>query len=505
MNAALATRSLRALLDGFAAVDAAADIAVTGLALDSRTVTPGALFLALRGQASHGLAHVDAAIARGAAAVVWEPADGVAAPQLSVPVIAVDALGRHAGTIAARWHRHPSEDLFTVGITGTDGKTSTAHLVAQAFERLHSPCAYFGTLGYGRLGALADASHTTPDPLRLQALLADARDAGATACAMEVSSHALDQARVGGVAFDVAVLTNLGRDHLDYHGTVEAYAAAKRRLFAWPDLQAAVLNQDDAHGRRWAAELLAAAQTPVIVYGLDGTAVPGARFVIGRELVLHGDGLSMQLDTSWGRALLNSRLLGRFNAHNLLAAASVLLANGVALADVVAVLAESRTVPGRIEAFRVPGSPLVVVDYAHTPQALAAVLDALRPHTAGKLISVFGCGGDRDHGKRPLMAAAAVERSDVAIITDDNPRSEAPEAIAAAMLAGIPAGRTAQVIQDRATAIATAIGSAAADDLVLIAGKGHEDYQLYGLYGRERRLFSDRAYVADLLGLPRRA
>ncbi|MBA4285181.1 MAG: UDP-N-acetylmuramoyl-L-alanyl-D-glutamate--2,6-diaminopimelate ligase [Xanthomonadaceae bacterium] len=502
MNAALATRSLRNLLDGLAAVDTAADVAVTGLALDSRAVTPGALFLAVRGQSAHGLVHVDAAIARGAAAVVWEPAEGVVAPQLPVPAIAVAALGRRAGEIAARWYRQPSAGLFTVGITGTDGKTSTAHLVAQALDRLHSPCAYFGTLGYGRLGALADASHTTPDPLRLQALLAEARDAGAQACAMEVSSHALDQARVGGVAFDVAVLTNVGRDHLDYHGTVEAYAAAKRRLFALPELEAAVLNQDDAHGRRWAEELLASGRTPVIVYGLDGAAAPGAGYVIGRDLVLHGDGLSMRLDTSWGTAMLNSRLLGRFNAHNLLAAAGALLAKGIALDEVVAALAESRTVPGRIEAFRAPGSPLVVVDYAHTPQALAAVLGALRPHAAGRLISVFGCGGDRDHGKRPLMAAAAAELGDVAIITDDNPRSEAPAAIATAMLAGIPAGRSARVIHDRATAIATAIGAAAADDLVLIAGKGHEDYQLYG---RERRLFSDRAYVADLLGLPRRA
>ncbi|MCX7072554.1 MAG: UDP-N-acetylmuramoyl-L-alanyl-D-glutamate--2,6-diaminopimelate ligase [Gammaproteobacteria bacterium] len=502
MNAALATRSLRALLDGFAAVDPAADVAITGLALDSRQVTPGALFLAVRGSASHGLAHVDAALARGAVAVAWEPAAGLAAPQLPVPAIAVDALGQQAGAIAARWYRQPSANLFTAGITGTDGKTSTAHLIAQALDHLDSPCAYFGTLGYGRLGALADASHTTPDPLRLQALLAEARDAGARACAMEVSSHALDQARVGGVEFDVAVLTNVGRDHLDYHGTVEAYTAAKRRLFAWPALKAAVLNQDDAHGRRWASELLAEAATPVIVYGLDGHAPQGARFVIGRELALHGDGLSMQLDTSWGRARLDSRLLGRFNAHNLLAATGVLLAKGVALADVVAALAAAHTVPGRIEAFRAPGSPLVVVDYAHTPQALAAVLDALRPHAAGRLLSVFGCGGDRDAGKRPLMAAAAAERSDLAIITDDNPRSESPEAIAAAMLAGIPAGRSARVIHDRATAIATAIGTAAPDDLVLIAGKGHEDYQLYG---RERRAFSDRAYVADLLGLPRRA
>jgi UDP-N-acetylmuramoyl-L-alanyl-D-glutamate--2,6-diaminopimelate ligase len=502
MNAALATRSLRLLLDGLADGETP-DLPVTGLALDSRQVTPGALFLAVRGHAGHGLAHLADALARGAAAVAWEPADGIAAPQ-GVPAVAVPELARRAGDIAARWCRQPSAALFTVGITGTDGKTSTAHLIAQALERLGQRCTYVGTLGSGRLGALAEATHTTPDPVRLQALLAEARDSGAAACALEVSSHALDQARVGGVSFAVAVLTNVGRDHLDYHGSVEAYAAAKRRLFAVDGLAAAVLNIDDAHGRRWADELLAEGRTPVIAYGLDGPAPAAARAVIGRQLRLHGDGMTLVLDTSWGRAELASRLLGRFNAMNLLAAASVLLAHDLALADVVAVLGESATVPGRIEAFRAPDAPLVVVDYAHTPQALDAVLSALRPHCSGRLTAVFGCGGDRDRGKRPLMAQAAATLADHAVITDDNPRSEAPEAIVAEMLAGLDgAARTkVRVIHDRATAIATAIGSAGRDDLVLVAGKGHEDSQQVGT---ERRPFSDRALVADLLGLPRRA
>jgi UDP-N-acetylmuramoyl-L-alanyl-D-glutamate--2,6-diaminopimelate ligase len=502
MNAALATRSLRLLLDGLADGETP-DLPVTGLALDSRQVTPGALFLAVRGHAGHGLAHLADALARGAAAVAWEPADGIAAPQ-GVPAVAVPELARRAGDIAARWYRQPSAALFTVGITGTDGKTSTAHLIAQALERLGQRCTYVGTLGSGRLGALAEATHTTPDPVRLQALLAEARDSGAAACALEVSSHALDQARVGGVSFAVVVLTNVGRDHLDYHGSVEAYAAAKRRLFAVDGLAAAVLNIDDAHGRRWADELLAEGRTPVIAYGLDSHAPAAARAVIGRQLRLHGDGMTLVLDTSWGRAELASRLLGRFNALNLLAAASVLLAHDVALADVIDVLGESATVPGRIEAFRAPDAPLVVVDYAHTPQALDAVLNALRPHCTGRLTAVFGCGGDRDRGKRPLMAQAAATLADHAVITDDNPRSEAPEAIVAEMLAGLDgAARTkVRVIHDRATAIATAIGSAGPADLVLVAGKGHEDSQQVGA---ERRPFSDRALVADLLGLPRRA
>ncbi|WP_022976188.1 UDP-N-acetylmuramoyl-L-alanyl-D-glutamate--2,6-diaminopimelate ligase [Nevskia ramosa] len=496
MNAALATRSLRTLLDGYASD--IPELAVTGLALDSRQLQPGALFLAVQGTATHGLAHAEAALKRGATAIAWESAAGVSAPALPVPTIAVPNLSRHAGEIAARWYRQPSAALFTAGITGTDGKTSTAHLIAQALDRLDVPCAYFGTLGYGRLGRLADASHTTPDPVRLQALLADSRDAGAQACAMEVSSHALDQARVGGVAFDVAVLTNVGRDHLDYHGTVEHYAAAKRRLFASDGLAAAVLNRDDVHGARWADELLAEGRTPVVVYGLDGAVPASGQYLIGRTLRLHAAGLTMQIDSSWGGAQLDCRLLGRFNAHNLLAALAVLLVKGIALADAVSALAESQTVPGRIEAFRAEHGPLVVVDYAHTPQALDAVLRAVRAHTAGKLVCVFGCGGDRDRGKRPLMGAAAVNGADVAIVTDDNPRSESPAAIAADIVAGLPQGKTVRVIHDRAEAIRAAIAEAGSDDVVLVAGKGHEDYQLYGA---ERRSFSDRAYVAQALGL----
>ena len=497
MNAALTMRPLSALLDGLA-VDVP-DLAVTGVELDSRRITPGSLFLATRGKTQHGLAHAVQAVARGAAAVAWEPATGVSAPSLAVPAIAVPALGSHAGEIAARYWKHPSADLFTVGITGTDGKTSTAHLIAQALDRLDLPCAYFGTLGYGRLGALADATHTTPDPVRLQALLAAQRDAGAAACAMEVSSHALDQNRIGGIELDVAVLTNVGRDHLDYHGTVEDYADAKFRLFNDYGVRAAVLNRDDVHGMQWSARIAGRADTDLVLYGLDGANPNGSEYVIGERLQLHSGGLRMDLRTSWGDSQLETRLLGRFNAYNLLAALSVLLLRGTTLEHAVQVLAESNTVPGRIEGFRGENDgPLVVVDYAHTPQALAQVLIALRAHTSGRLICVFGCGGDRDRGKRPLMAAAAAERADVLIVTDDNPRSESPAAIVAEILAGLPYGAPVRVIHDRAEAIITAVDEAGFRDVVLIAGKGHEDYQIYG---RETRKFSDRDYVARLLGV----
>jgi len=501
MNAALVTRPLRSLLQGYA--DAVPDMGVTGIELDSRRVVPGSLFLAVRGHARHGLAFAGEALKRGAIAIAWEPVDDVEAPQYEVATMAVDALGAHAGEIAARFWRHPSHGLFSVGITGTDGKTSTAHLIAQALDRLGTPCAYFGTLGYGSLGHLADASHTTPDPVRLQRLLAEQRDAGARACALEVSSHALDQGRVAGVEFDVAVLTNVGRDHLDYHGTVENYAAAKRRLFGWEGLKAAVLNRDDAHAAEWARTLVGGAE--VTLYGVGGELPARGRYVLGVDLELHGAGLRFEVHSSWGEARIDSRLLGRFNVYNLLAALASLLHRGVPLRDAAEALSACTTVPGRIEGFRgTAAAPLVVVDYAHTPQALSQVLQALRAHTTGRLICVFGCGGDRDRGKRPLMGRAAAELADVAIVTDDNPRGENPADIVAEILGGIPAellGRVS-VEHERARAIERAVRGAGADDVVLVAGKGHEDYQIYG---SERRDFSDRAFVAGLLGMEPRA
>lgn len=503
MNAALMLRPLRGLLEGFAAE--LPEVLVTGIELDSRKVMPGGVFVALAGRSQHGLAHVAEAIERGAAAVLWEPAPGIAAPELVIPAVAVERLGDHAGEIAARFWQQPSGDLFTVGITGTDGKTSTAHLIAQALDRLGAPCAYIGTLGYGRLEALTQGLQTTPDPVRLQAILAEQRASGAAACAMEVSSHALDQRRLAGTVLDVAVLTNIGRDHLDYHGTVANYATAKRRLFTEYGARALVLNRDDVYGMQWSAELASRERDrrKLVLYGLDGATPHGFEYVLGEKLVLHRGGLRMDLRSSWGDSQLESRLLGRFNAYNLLAALAVLLEQGANLEYAVQALSASATVPGRIEGFRREGGgALVVVDYAHTPQALTQVLVALRAHTSGRLFCVFGCGGDRDRGKRPLMGAAAGAKADVLIITDDNPRSEAPAAIVNDIVGGLPPGMPVRIIHDRAEAILTALDEAVDDDVVLVAGKGHEDYQLYG---RERHDFSDRDYVARLLGVEARA
>lgn len=494
MSAPAQQWSLAELLAGLANVPPVLNIA--GLALDSREVKSGFLFMACRGHHQHGLQHVGDAITRGAAAVAWEPAPEIDPPRLSVPTVAVDQLSMRVGEIASRFWRWPSAHLRTVGITGTDGKTSTAYLLAQAWTALGTPCIYLGTLGYGNLDALEVAVNTTPDAVKLQRHLAEAVAAGQRACAMEVSSHALAQGRIVGTRFAAALLTNVGRDHLDYHGTLERYAAAKRSLFERDGTDAVLLNRDDTHGAEWAAQL--ASRHPLTVYGLGGVR-PATPYVIGESLTLHPRGLRLDLASSRGNGCIESSLLGRFNAYNLLAVATVLIEAGVAVADVCSVLTQARTVPGRAEAFRGPAArPLVVVDYAHTPQALTQVLLALRPHAAGKLVCVFGCGGDRDHGKRPLMGAVAAQFADAAVITDDNPRSEDPRQIAAAIRAGMPKGAHVEIVHDRAQAIRNTVMAAGADDVVLVAGKGHEDYQIYG---NERRMFSDREFVADLLAM----
>jgi UDP-N-acetylmuramoyl-L-alanyl-D-glutamate--2,6-diaminopimelate ligase len=496
MPPSVTVRRLPELVAGFASD--APDVPVADLTLDSRAVRPGALFLACRGTRQHGLDFLPQALANGASALLWEPTPGVPAPATSIPALPVEGLSRRVGEIAARFFGHPARQLHAVGITGTDGKTSTAWLVAQALEALGEACLYVGTLGAGRAGHIVPGDQTTPDPVSLQRRLHEARGAGVAAVAMEVSSHALDQARVAGIDFHTAVLTNVGRDHLDYHGTPEAYAAAKRRLFTEPRPPAAVLNRDDATGAAWAAEL-AGRGTRVTLYGLDGDAA-GARHAIGRSLDLRASGIAFEATTHAGRARIASRLLGRFNAWNLLAALAVLLEKGVALEAACAALSSAATVPGRIEGFRGPrAKPLVVVDYAHTPQALAQVLHAVRAHCRATMWCVFGCGGDRDRRKRPLMGAAAAQAADRVIVTDDNPRSEDPAAIVREIQAGFSQGFSAPVIHDRARAIEAAVREAGPDDVVVVAGKGHEDYQLYG---QERRAFSDRAFVAQLVGQP---
>ncbi len=491
--------TLGSLLAGFAEVPAhLADRPVTGLASDSRAVRPGDLFFAVRGGHRHGLEFIDAVRAAGALAVVWEPPHAGVLPigEAAPPLLAVPELRQRMGPIASRFHDAPSERLRVVGITGTDGKTSCAHFIAQALsDAEHGPCGILGTLGVGEYGRTEPSPHTTPDPLAVQGWLAQLAAAGRRYAVMEVSSHALDQGRVNGVAFAVAGLTHLTRDHLDYHGTPEAYAAAKRRLFHDHQPGRAVLNLDDAFGRALAAERRGS--TEVIAYGLGERPVHADRFVWGEDLALTPAGLRLRIRSSWGDGELSAGLLGRFNASNLLAALATLLALDLPLPEALARLTRTATVPGRMERLAGgPNRPLAVVDYAHTPHALEQALRALREHGGGRLWCVFGCGGDRDAGKRPLMGAAAEHWADRVTITDDNPRGEDPQRIVRDIQAGMRHPEAAAVIRDRRTAIAHTLAEAAPGDIVLIAGKDHEDVQIVGA---EKRPFSDRDVARECL------
>lgn len=471
---------------------------VCDVVMDSRQVTEGALFLACCGAnkgGGHGLRHAEDAIERGAVMVAWEPAPEIDAVNLEVPSVAIENLSSHVGDIASRFWGHPSQHLDVVGITGTDGKTSTAYLLTQAWTALGTRTVYVGTLGRGSLAALEPTGNTTPDAATLQRCLAVARENGAKAVVVEVSSHALSQARIAGTTFAAAVLTNVGRDHLDYHRTIGRYASAKRLLFDRDATRTLIFNRDDAYGVEWALQL--AGRHPLMLYGIDGER-PATRHVLGRALRLHADGFTMELSTSQDSAHVTSALIGRFNAYNLLASAAVLIAFGIPLSDACAALSQAHAVPGRAEVFRGSDTkPSVVVDYAHTPQALGQILTALKPHVKGRLICVFGCGGERDAGKRPLMGATAAQLSDSIILTDDNPRSENPARIIAGIRTGIPDWIPLEVIHDRGDAIRAAVHAGGAADMVVVAGKGHESVQIVG---NEKHAFSDRDFVKALMG-----
>ena len=489
--------SLGKLLDGCGV--AAPDLQVTDLTVDSRAVTPGAAFLACQGRSTHGLAHVAQALERGAAAVLWEIAPGVEPPVLGprVASIGLANLGRRAGELADRFFCRPSVDVKVAGFTGTNGKTTSAYLLAQAADLVGRRSAYLGTLGFGRTSKLVDPGLTTPDAVSVQRRLAQARDSGAVTLGMEVSSHALDQGRVGGVRFDTAVFTNLTRDHLDYHGTLEAYGASKARLFHSPGLRCAVINVRDPFGRSLAQRLDPAIEQVLYSTANDIWAEGDVGWIRVSELRATPMGLTLQIESRWGGGTLRSRLLGEFNAENLLAVLGVLLGWNVPLQRALVALAGCSAPPGRMESLGGGARPLVLVDYAHTPDALSKVLEAARAHARGRVTCVFGCGGDRDAGKRPLMGAVAEDLADGVIVTDDNPRTESSREIIAQILGGMSRADAVQVIGDRAEAINAAIEQADEGDVVVIAGKGHEQYQLVG---SEVRPFSDRAIAQAALG-----
>jgi UDP-N-acetylmuramoyl-L-alanyl-D-glutamate--2,6-diaminopimelate ligase len=495
------TTSLTWLLDGIANVPAIESRGVADLTLDSREVRSGSLFFALPGRTVHGLKFAAEAAARGAGVVLWEPSADVTLPKLPATVFAaaIPGLKGLVGRIADRFFKWPSSQLRITGITGTNGKTTCAYLLAQCLERLGSQAAYMGTIGWGRIAALERPTLTTPDVVTLHRELAILRASGVREVAVEVSSQALDQDRIAGVRMHSAAFTNLSRDHLDYHETMAAYGAAKVRLFDAPELEHVIVNVGDAFGREFAQKYAGRVPLTAIWIGAGDSGWLAERALRATRVTLDVHGVSMQLDGSFGKAEVATRLLGRFNAENALVVIACLLSLGAPLAEAARVLAECVPPPGRMEVVETAArdKPMAVVDYAHTPDALAKALGALREHCKGALWCVFGCGGDRDPGKRSIMGAIADELADRIIVTDDNPRSENPQAITRAIVSGIKSG-AARVIHDRGEAIGTALKEAEAGDVVLIAGKGHEDYQIYG---DTRRSFSDRREAQRYLGM----
>ena len=466
---------------------------------DSRRVEPGVAFAAYAGAQADGRAFVPDALARGATAVLWDPQGFTWDTRWQRPNLAVERLQARLGTIADFLYGSPSRQLWMVGVTGTNGKTSCAHWIAQAHDACGRRAAILGTLGNGLVGGVARSTHTTPDAAVLHELLAQFRAAGAQVVAMEVSSHGLDQGRVNGVQFDVALFTNLTRDHLDYHRTMAAYAATKARLFAWPDLRTAVVNADDPFGARLIEDARSRGMR-VLSYGL------GVADIAASGLRMDATGIALDVNTPWGKAALRAPVIGAFNVYNLLGVLGVLLAGDVPLATAVAALATLKSPEGRMQRLGGEGKPLVVVDYAHTPDALEKVLLAVRPAVAasGELICVFGCGGDRDPGKRPQMGAIAARLADRVVLTSDNPRGEDPAAIIAGITNGIDAAdrRRVAIETDRHAAIHGAIAAAREGDVVLVAGKGHERYQERAGVRTE---FSDAAQSAAALAAWSRA
>ncbi|RDI44772.1 UDP-N-acetylmuramoyl-L-alanyl-D-glutamate--2,6-diaminopimelate ligase [Aquicella lusitana] len=471
------------LLKDFITLPAMADRDIARLTLDSRRVGANDLFLAVKGVLCDGRQFITEAVQKGAAAVLLETdkADETIAWQGGVPIIPIQQLPHQLGKLAARFYDQPAAHLRMIGVTGTSGKTSCTHFIAQVMQSLHIPCGIIGTLGSGFYGALGETGLTTPDAISLQATLHDLLRQGASTIAMEVSSHSIDQGRINAVPFEIGIFTNLTQDHLDYHGDMAAYAAVKRRFIAEFPLQHAIINLDDPYGRTWASDL--AKHQSVYAYATEKppASMMGAFPIIYAQAIqLSKQGIVSRLATPWGEGTLSLPLVGKFNLSNALAVLTTLCVYGIPFDEALRQLAQLKTVPGRMQTLGGKGQPLVVVDYAHKPDALEKVLQVLRAHTNGKLICVFGCGGERDQSKRPLMAKITETLADQVIVTNDNPRREKPEAIAAQIMQGFSRPERVLVELDRSKAIKNSIQCASAEDCILIAGKGAEKYQQVG-------------------------
>lgn len=459
------------------------------LSSDSRSISAGDVFFAYPGDAADGRKYIAHAIEKGAKAVVYEADGFVWNDAWKVPHLAVRDLKKTAGPIANSYYDEPDADMFTIAVTGTNGKTSCTQWLGRAISRLGEPAAVVGTLGVGLFkrgdhDGFAATGYTTPDAVLLQRKLGELRSAGAKTLAIEASSIGLDQERLNGMHFNVALFTNFTRDHLDYHGDMAAYEAAKKMLFDWPGLEHAVINLDDEMGRRLIQHLKNSNPgLPIIGYTLTGQVAEGIASLRASDIRSSHGGTVFRLDSLFGTTQVKTQLVGHFNVSNVLGILGVLLAKGVALKPAIEAIEALTAVPGRMEQLGGQEAPLIVIDYAHTPDALEKTLATLRQvanERGGKLWCLFGCGGDRDPGKRPQMGAVA-QMADHIVVTSDNPRSEEPSAIVAQIIKGISAARMAQaapqVIEDRASAILWAVRHAEKKDVVLLAGKGHETYQ----------------------------
>lgn len=459
------------------------DPSIEDITQDSRTVKPNSLFMAYPGLQSDGRRFIDQAISKSTAAILYESADGYVLPaqekSLPIPMIGIKELYKQVGYIADRFFQHPTQNMPVIGVTGTNGKTSISHFLAQALHKLNYSCAVIGTIGSGFLPHLQTSGYTTPNPILLQKQLYECQKQGARYVTMEVSSHSLDQYRVDGVNFLGGIFTNLTRDHLDYHKTMEAYGAAKARLFQFPHLKFAVYNGDDPFTHQLLA--MNPAHVSALQYSMDPHFPQNAATIIAESIKSTRQGFELKIQSPWGKGVLPLSLIGRFNISNVLAVFATLGALGIPFKTILATLAELKSVTGRMQCLGGHGNiPKIIIDYAHTPDALKKALLSIQDHRPQRLWCVFGCGGDRDRGKRPQMGAIAEDYCDKIVLTNDNPRHESPQSIINDILEGIKDKQKFNVELDRAKAIQFAIEHAGPEDIILIAGKGHETQQILG-------------------------
>jgi len=477
------TKKISDLID----IDPQYDREITGLSLDSRFLEEKNIFLACQGTKTHGKIYLETAIEKKVAAILLEEQGDIFLKN-NIPCIPYPELSKDIGKIAAKFYDFPTKNMHVVGITGTNGKTSTSHFIAQ---HLPQPCGLIGTLGYGAYGELQDGKHTTPDAIDLQRIFNLLKQKNAQHLVMEVSSHGIEQHRIKNINFEIGIFTNLTRDHLDYHGTMEKYGVTKAKLFQEYGLKTAIINVDDPFGKQLLNTI--PLKTKILTYSLKNLQAN----IYCNEIIALSNGYQLDISTPLGNITTEIKLIGDFNVSNILAATAAFIALNVPLKKIKEYLFETSPVIGRMELFHAPKYAPIIVDYAHTPDALKNALQASRKHCKGKLWCIFGCGGERDQGKRPIMGQIAEIYADSVILTNDNPRHEIPEQIINDILSGLEK-QTHQVIQNRISAITYAIENSCEEDMILLAGKGHETYQQIG---DEIICYSDRETVKQLLGL----